>query len=715
MSETSLNASEASEISSKLGDLLAQHKLGLSSLDEADAAQGAAIRSFLAQFERLAGNLPAVAKSIERDELTPASEAYTALKFLLENEEIKNQFANEYANAFKNISGASDRDSETQGYQLLALINLFSNYIREKEGISNNITVEDKLQAQIAKMGSFKPFLDHLDTHKRVTEQFGLTVNGKWRNSGNWRQDNPPATIAPWKCRIGASTFYVPPTSISVVQNYKASSLAGAAIRQPNSPKINLGHSETTILMTLYFPTHETIWGFEGDQPDWQFHNWDPASNISQSVQYYGRQSSGSIVSDEVIDTYLSSLRGLITQFKYMPFLPVENQYLNQAHDIDAVVMKNMTISTVENYPFVAAVTLEMGKFNYDPYMPMINHFDQAIHWGKFRSMAGRCAANLEARVNKGFLIEHVGLQYDGIGPKGPEYKEIKDIKYEGEYTATLDKGRDISDGRYFDLYYPTSTPSRIFAPDTTNFRQPGEDEFFTRDYWDFIVSDLGFVITETPDFNFFEYETKRKFSSNEREVLLSWLRANDDLWELMTSDKFENFVNYAIELGYKNKSVNPSNESAYRARLKNEWFYVLFDGIMTKDPVFQKIKAAKASGETDYVIREWEIPMARVDIDWSRCIVTGIGVNMSNSFASLQLQMQDEPTFQHIGGGDSTVDVEMTVLGKENIQKFRRVFQHINGLARLERSHGVLGFVGIKNVFTALAGIKYALPILLR
>src|SRR5690606_14011518 len=46
------------------------------------------------------------------------------------------------------------------------------------------------------------------------------------------------------------------------------------------------------------------------------------------------------------------------------------------------------------------------------------------------------------------------------------------------------------------------------------------------------------------------------------------------------------------------------------------------------------------------------------------------------------------------------------------NLIRLRRMFQHINGLARLEAKHGVLGFLGIKNVLTALCGIKYVLPL---
>jgi len=53
-----------------------------------------------------------------------------------------------------------------------------------------------------------------------------------------------------------------------------------------------------------------------------------------------------------------------------------------------------------------------------------------------------------------------------------------------------------------------------------------------------------------------------------------------------------------------------------------------------------------------------------------------------------------------------------MTVFGESELIKLRNIFEHINGLARLEHATGVIGFMGIKNIITALCGIKYVLPL---
>ncbi len=1021
-------------------NLISQALMGTDKYESLNAAKASDVRTVMRDFLILTADLDQVYRNIQNDQLSHYQ--VRALNFLLEHDSVKEGMIQNYAELVD--VDQNDQVSRTEGYKLFMVIEEYKKYLQKKQLDSEQ--PDDLTDAALKEMGDYKASIDYLDTHRRVQERLNI-------KDGRRRHDAAPSPIAPWQCRIGASTFYVPPTSISVNQTYETSSLGGAALRQPNSPKMNMGHAETIITMTLYFPTHETIWGFDGDKAEWQFHNWDPTSQFNTSPD--------DEVSDQIIDKYLSSLRGLITQFKYTPFLPVDNVYLNRSHDIDAVALKSMTLSTVQGFPFVIAATLQMAKFNYNPYMPMIDHFDQAIHWGKFRcysddtevltregwklfkevdierdlfatrspekkfewqkatdytcdyysgelihfkgrsidlmvtpnhrmlvmkegrkrvrpgsderygdeevfieardliskstlhkflpatsiwegtpieefklekkhpqsyafecsgddyaafmgmylsegsvskglkcnhrnrvsisqyekskgfgpfkelltriigrtpchdginfefsnggladflrpfgysyekyipddimnasieqlqifwdyyllgdgntdrkvesisstsrimadqlqeiaqklgysamvryqpetiggqilgrditgsrprykvairntqnqsipghslvpyngnvfcvsvpnstlyvrrnrkpswcgnSMLGRGAIHLDQRVNKSFLQEVVETSYAGYGPNGPEYNENTVVRDE-QLRMPLNKARDISDGRNFDIYYPVGTPSKIFTADTSDFRQPGEDEVFGQDYWDFILSDLGFDLVDRPEFNFFEFDTRRRASTNERDVLLSYLDANKLIWETMTSPQQSKFLEEAIAKGKKEGTIYPENEQAIRARYRMEWFYVLFDNILANDPIFQKVKASRDAKKTEYIIKEWEVPMAKVAIDWSRCIVEGVAVSMSNTFAKLQLQLQEEPTYQHIGGGDSGIDVQMIVLGDDNLIKLRRVFQHINGLARLERQHGVLGFLGFRNILTALSGLKYGLP----
>lgn len=705
-----------------LRDFVASNYFGFKSYDQANWTAQMQVRTWLNDFFLVVSDLKTFKENLQRDTLNPSQT--WAMDKLLERPELSNLLAQYYVDILDDGSTNSDNsDAKRGGYGLLQAIQDYQNY-RIDHPASGAKTVEDVLGDQIKIFGDeFTPVWDNIDTFKRLSEL--MLAPGKFRD------DTPPASIAPWQCRIGASTFYVPPTSITVHQAFQAGSLTNGVLRQPNSPKMNLGTSQTEIIMTLYFPNHEMIWGYEGDKADFNIYNWDPQPIIPKDASDVSGQTAnpgGKLVSDEVIDTYLSSLRGLITQFKYAPFLPVKNEYLNRTYGIDAVTMTGLTVAVVPEFPFVLAVQLQMNKFNYNPFMPMIEHFDSAIHWGKYRQYMGRAVSRMDSKVNQGFLVEvqpdTTSVGTDGILDGGgifPDeivpnpYDKPEIIRYEGELSPRLDKVRDIRDGRNFDFYYPITTPSRIFAPDTTEWRQPGEDLMVTQDVWDGFLSDLGLDLIAPVQFqtNFFEYDRAYRASKykNERKILQEWLNANKVAWSMMNGDKLDAYIADTISNGRKDGSINDSNEESIKNAIKNTWFITLYGFIIEDTPGFIELIKSRAALNSKYLLQEWNVPMERLDIDWSQCIVQSVSVSLSNNFATLQVQLQDEPTYQHIGGGDSRVNMSMYVIGEDNLIKIRRLFEHVNGLARIEKVHGVLGYLGIKNVITAICGIKYVLP----
>lgn len=125
-----------------------------------------------------------------------------------------------------------------------------------------------------------------------------------------------------------------------------------------------------------------------------------------------------------------------------------------------------------------------------------------------------------------------------------------------------------------------------------------------------------------------------------------------------------------------------------------------------------QSVKEAQKLGLPSFTIREWEVPMMKIDLDPNSVIVNSVSLNMGNNLAKMQLQMQDEPTYQYIGSNDSMVSISMTVFGESELKKIKKMFDFLSGLARLEHAAGVIGFMGIKNIICALAGIKYVLPL---
>ena len=74
----------------------------------------------------------------------------------------------------------------------------------------------------------------------------------------------------------------------------------------------------------------------------------------------------------EKVTYHMNGLRSLIAQFKVAPYLPIENQFINDVLGIEAVSLVNLNVSTVEGIPRLLRATLTMRDFNYRIYMPDI-------------------------------------------------------------------------------------------------------------------------------------------------------------------------------------------------------------------------------------------------------------------------------------------------------------------------------------------------------
>jgi hypothetical protein len=178
-----------------------------------------------------------------------------------------------------------------------------------------------------------------------------------------------------------------------------------------------------------------------------------------------------------------------------------------------------------------------------------------------------------------------------------------------------------------------------------------------------------------------------------------------------------EKLVSEMVEERIKSEKIRDTeqNRANIRAEVKEEiakaFNNTLYERFFMSGPIKDYIESQQAK-ENAYSFREWEVPMVQVDLDPEKVIVDGVSVNLGNSLVKLQLQMQEEPTYQHVGGKDSYVSMSMTVFGESELIKLRNIFEHINGLARLEHAAGVIGFLGIKNIITSLCGIKYVLPL---
>lgn len=626
-----------------------------------------------------------------------------------------------------------------------------------------------------------------------------------------YRPNVPPGTPDIFHLRLGAANFYVPPIAININTAFKTGSLSGAAIRQKNSAKFNSGHKETSIRIRLFFPNYEEIWGISIDQATKTSLNNNFQIDFGYKEDGSGNQIKGD--SEQKIDRFLSSLRGLVAAFKYSPILPVKNHYLNSVHDITAVALSDMTISTIPNYPFALVVDLELLHFNHKPFLPMIKDFNQAIHWGKYRHYMGMAAGALHKYVNEEFLLKTGDEKTEDFAeeessrPFGSadtmERYAGTNTDYWGykEEVFTTNIVKEWVNGNNITLYTPAESQTKIFLPDTTSFRSEQEKilDDLGSNFWNSLAKRFGLDINESSYYRplneaysasvsksyapsisrlikestplltaginaetfsdkAFDYLVEKFIQENRTAGITTsqknWLRSQEDTSEpyptIIPSIKLNgeyirqtdqtgaqldgaslNFIKQAIRLASENYSnyldrlaeaeasrlynVRGGDKQEILNQVKDQMgiaFSALVYERFFSSPIIKEYMEANRQKYGQFTFKEWEVPMLKVDLNPSESIVNAVSVNMGNNLVKLQLQMQDEPTYQHVGGRDTTISVSMTVFGEKELMKIRRVFDHITGLARLEHATGVLGFLGIKNIITALAGVKYVLPL---
>lgn len=139
---------------------------------------------------------------------------------------------------------------------------------------------------------------------------------------------------------IGDCLFMIPPTSIRLINQSQSNRVQ--LLRSKGSMVKELPSNEKLLQLTLYFNNEANINGYE----------------IKKELP-----------NGEEITYHMNGLRALIAMFKVTPYLPIENDYINNTLNIEAVSLQNIQIQTMPMYPKCLAVSLTLQQFNYRVYM----------------------------------------------------------------------------------------------------------------------------------------------------------------------------------------------------------------------------------------------------------------------------------------------------------------------------------------------------------
>ena len=517
--------------------------------------------------------------------------------------------------------------------------------------------------------------------------------------------------------RLGLCKFKVPPTSINVEEKFMQLISPIPGIRMSSNPKFSSGHSNTVISLNLYFPDFESMWGV----------TYNEAIVAGEALKGTGSMSPNLTKEGIELDKQASSLRGLIAAFKGSPFLPVKNKYLNETYDIDAVTLLGMTITTSESFPHAVEVNLQLLKFNYQLYLPHAADFNNCILWGRYRHYLSKMMQRIDQYVSFSWLVAHskpveIKAREDVTEGVGTGTQEGETIGYRTYPWADDPRAYELKD---LELFYVSETvgPSnypQIYVYDDLVYERAEAwmDENIRearRSGWDGLLSAL--FGTQVADFSKWDFEEilgDPSFKDPAIYDLVTSMLGAEAMYSSVDPDTVEKVLaKYLVDIGYyrlpEEERAAVREEASLRV-MQSVLVFIATSWMRSDDYKSLVNSALKAEGYGS--IYEWEVPMVPLFLDASKVKVDAIAISLSNRIANLQLQLQDEPTHQHVGSGDTTCQISLTVQGESELKKLSEMVDRVQALSRYERSNACLGFWGVKNILTALAGMRYCLPV---
>lgn len=166
---------------------------------------------------------------------------------------------------------------------------------------------------------------------------------------------------------IGDVSFFVPPTSIRTVTQTNTDRTP--LIRARGTAAKNIEKATTQLEIDLYFNDAKGINGYPYKMDLWEAFD-ETVNGFTTSSKAAAAE--GKKDEDGKITYYMNGLRALLSEFKFTPFLPIVNKYINETLKITGVALSDLSISTVPNFPKLLKATLVLQDFDYQILMPEI-------------------------------------------------------------------------------------------------------------------------------------------------------------------------------------------------------------------------------------------------------------------------------------------------------------------------------------------------------
>ena len=215
--------------------------------------------------------------------------------------------------------------------------------------------------------------LEQFDDREKVQKEIFKKHTGRLVNTSDISDFS---ALTKWTCIIGDVALMVPPTSIRCITQTTTERIP--LVRAKGSIAKGGEHSDRLIEIHLFFNGEEGINGVP----------WTTDLPTAKSKQVSNPQ-------DAKITYYMNGLRALVSEFRLVPYVPIDNEYINQILNVTAVCFQNISISTVPKFPKLIQCVLTLREFSPASFMPQIpetyssvdfrNYFAKMINYETMR------------------------------------------------------------------------------------------------------------------------------------------------------------------------------------------------------------------------------------------------------------------------------------------------------------------------------------------
>lgn len=527
------------------------------------------------------------------------------------------------------------------------------------------------------------------------------------------------------KVRIGDVMLTVPPLSIRMGRISNIEKIK--TLRTQTAMMKGVGSAETVLTMELYFSGMSDINGYKKT----------------------GYEKNG-----ETVNYFMDGLRPLIAQFKKAPFLPIDNDYINNALNIQNVALMNLSVETVEDFPESLRATLTLAKFEPAAYMIQEPSLGSMMNYPLFRwyyqKAMQRPAENVPSdqiyleyisKLSNEFsfsVADESRLRYRQeaiqdinrmITPD--EFKDQKDDKTTEIGARYEDMKRASKVLRQYDAYNEIPKAQlkgkqigkKIYSAEggvagtevkvDSGFPMEAHKEIYgtSEPRWESGTQNSSFVPKE---YQYFDSYIEK----------LSATTAFAELWEKQGDDSVGLFI---IAFGdSENRKLFSSSSQIYKDgevfKREDGTFYLAIPATSGNIEAMKRVKDTKSLidleiqtyaqkyAELEAIVNSTEEGVAMVPYDIPNLIPKNMTVMYENHFSKQQMQVIDSPTMQYLGGQDPYIQVIFE--GDEStVQAVNDMLLLVEKYNREYRQGIVAGFMDVSNPLVKLFGIKTVMP----